>query len=638
MNFDRNTIIGLVLMVLLVIGFSWFTAPSPQEVAEQRRLDSLARVEIERAQRTADSLNNAQRMLEQSMAAQPQDSAAQARLAAQNNERFGILSNAARGEAQDVVVENKKWRLVFTTRGGMLKSATLLDGHTDYHDHAPIRLWADSLSKMHLQLEVAGKGILGSDAFYFEPSAASIDAREQAGQLVMKLVSNDPSKNLELVYSIQPDSYALQCDVRVNGLGADLSGPVRLQWDVAGRNNEKGITAERTKTSIFFRELEEDRDYLSENGSDYEETEKAVNWMAFKQDYFSAAVISQQGFLPQAKLSVTAPAETDSTHTKFMAANLALPLAQGGSAGTSITFFFGPNDYKVLDAQNVEEFDRIIDYGWGIIGWVNTYCIRPLFWLFSSFIGSFGLIILLVTIIIKMVLFPVTWKNFLSSAKMRVLKPEIDEINKKYEGKDAIEKQQATMALYRQTGVNPFAGCIPVLIQMPILYAMFRFFPAEIVLRGQSFLWADDLAAYDSILDLGFSIPFYGSHVSGFTLLMCASTFIYTRMSMSAQPQMAQQPGMPNMSVMMNIFTFMMLFFFNSMPSGLSMYYFVANVISIGQMWVIKNYIIDEAAIRAKIDENKKKPVKKSSFSQRLEQLQKEQQKKLDVQKSKLKK
>jgi YidC/Oxa1 family membrane protein insertase len=238
-----------------------------------------------------------------------------------------------------------------------------------------------------------------------------------------------------------------------------------------------------------------------------------------------------------------------------------------------------------------------------------------------------------------MVLFPITWKNFLSSAKMRVLKPEIDEINKKYEkAENPVEKQQAIMALYRQTGVNPFAGCIPVLLQMPILYAMFRFFPAEIVLRGQSFLWADDLAAYDSIFSWTQNIPvlssIYGNHISGFTLLMAASTFVYTKMSMSAQPTV-QQPGMPNMKVMMNLFTVMMLFFFNNMPSGLSMYYFTANMISIGQMFVIKNYIIDEGAIRAKIEENKKKPKKKSSFAERLEQIQKDQQKKLSDKKGK---
>jgi len=216
---------------------------------------------------------------------------------------------------------------------------------------------------------------------------------------------------------------------------------------------------------------------------------------------------------------------------------------------------------------------------------------------------------------------------------MRVLKPEIDEINKKHEGKDPMQKQTATMALYRQTGVNPFAGCIPVLLQMPILYAMFRFFPAEIVLRGKSFLWADDLAAYDSILSWEQHIPvlssIYGNHVSGFTILMCISTFFYSKLSMGSQPQMAQQPGMPNMTVMMNIFTVMMLFFFNGQPSGLSLYYFMANMVSIGQMWAIKKYFIDENAIRAKIEENKKKPQTKSSFMQRLEDAQKAQRQKL---------
>jgi YidC/Oxa1 family membrane protein insertase len=362
--------------------------------------------------------------------------------------------------------------------------------------------------------------------------------------------------------------------------------------------------------------------------------------MAFKQDYFTAAVINDQNFKANAELAISVM--KDSVSTKRYFANLALPVS-GESSNTTLRFFFGPNDYKVLDALEVSEFDRIIDYGWSIIGIINKYVVRPLFWLFSSWIGSFGLIILLVTIVIKTVLFPVTWKNFLSSAKMRVLKPEIDEINKKYENKPeaAMEKQQAIMGLYRQTGVNPFAGCIPVLLQMPILYAMFRYFPAEIVLRGKSFLWADDLAAYDSIVSWSQNIPIlssiYGNHVSGFTLLMAASTFIYTKMSMSSQPAMTQ-PGMPNMKVMMNLFTVMMLFFFNNMPSGLSFYYFTANMISIGQMYVIKNYIIDENAIRAKIDENKKKPKKKSSFAERLEQIQKDQQKKLSDKKKQIKK
>jgi YidC/Oxa1 family membrane protein insertase len=307
------------------------------------------------------------------------------------------------------------------------------------------------------------------------------------------------------------------------------------------------------------------------------------------------------------------------------------------NAKAEFQFYLGPNEYKALEASGAAEFTNIIDYGWWIIGYVNKYVVRPLFWFLSDYILSFGLIILIVTIIIKMVLFPITWKNFLSGAKMRVLKPEIDEINKKFEGKDPMEKQQATMALYRQTGVNPFAGCIPVLLQMPILYAMFRFFPAEIVLRGKSFLWAEDLAAYDSILNLPFNIPFYGAHVSGFTLLMAASTFVYSKMSMGSQPTMTQ-PGMPNMKVMMNIFSFMMIFFFNSMPSGLSLYYFTANIISIGQMWAIKKYFVNEDSIREKIEANKKKPKKKGGFAARIEEMQKAQQAKLDANKKKLRK
>jgi YidC/Oxa1 family membrane protein insertase len=411
---------------------------------------------------------------------------------------------------------------------------------------------------------------------------------------------------------------------------------MRFQWLAVGHANEKGISAERSKCSVYFRENEEDRDYLSESGDDVARTEKSINWVAFKQDYFTAAIISGTNFKADGELAVQVM--KDSVTTKRYYADLALPLT-GVSASTDMEFYFGPNDYNYLSEVKAEEFDNIIDYGWSIIGVINKYVVRPIFWFFSSYITSFGLIILIVTIIIKMVLFPITWKNFLSSAKMRVLKPEIDEINKKYEkAENPVEKQQAIMALYRQTGVNPFAGCIPVLLQMPILYAMFRFFPAEIVLRGQSFLWADDLAAYDSIFSWTQNIPvlssIYGNHISGFTLLMAASTFVYTKMSMSAQPTV-QQPGMPNMKVMMNLFTVMMLFFFNNMPSGLSMYYFTANMISIGQMFVIKNYIIDEGAIRAKIEENKKKPKKKSSFAERLEQIQKDQQKKLSDRKGK---
>jgi len=631
MNFDKNTVIGFALMVLMLIGFTWYNAKTTkeQQLVEAGIQDSLARVA---------ALNPAPIVIpEQSAPVQNvviPDSLREKMQASEAYSRFGILASASTGEAQDVVLENTKIKVTLNTKGGMVKMAELVSDYVRYQDKSNIKLWSDSLSAMKMLLNVAGKGTLKSDEFYFTASTTYADAKTAQQQVVLKLSSADPSKYIEFVYALAPDAYKVDFAVNVVNLGNELeiaAKPIQLEWFVLGESNEKGISAERQKSSVFYREVDEDRDYLSESSGDEYVTEKKMNWMAFKQGYFSSAILSNDGFGSGSVLQVNVP--DDKRYNKSYWATLNLPMNAGSSASSQMAFYFGPNDYKELKKLDAPEIDKIIDYGWSIIGWVNKYCVRPLFWFFSSFIGSWGLIILLVTLVIKMVLFPITWKNFLSSAKMRVLKPEIDEINKKFEGKEAVQKQQATMALYRQTGVNPFAGCIPVLLQMPILYAMFRFFPAEIVLRGKSFLWADDLAAYDSIFSWTQHVPIlsdiYGNHVSGFTLLMCVSTFLYTRMSMSAQPQMTQQPGMPNMKVMMNLFTIMMLFFFNNQPSGLSMYYFIANMVSIGQMWAIKKYFIDENAIRAKIESNKAKPKTKSGFMQRLEDAQKMQKAKL---------
>jgi len=263
--------------------------------------------------------------------------------------------------------------------------------------------------------------------------------------------------------------------------------------------------------------------------------------------------------------------------------------------------------------------EDIIDLGWGIFGWMNKWLVIPIFNLLEGSIASYGIIILILTIVIKLMLFPLTYKNYLSSAKMRVLKPEIEEINKKFEKEsDPMKKQQAVMGLYRKSGVNPMAGCLPMLVQMPILYAMFRFFPASIELRQEPFLWADDLSSYDSILQLPFSIPFYGDHVSLFTLLMAVSTIFYTRMNSNQMP--SSQPGMPDMRTIMYFFPIMMLFFFNSFASGLSYYYLLANLFTIVQMFVIKNFIIDEDKIHRQIKAKQKQPVKKSAFQQRMEE------------------
>ena len=626
MKFDKNTVIGLSLMLLIAVGFSWYSAKTKAEAA-------------------ANAPQQTEQTAQQSSTPSPEntavvattDTAAQAQVAVLNTARYGSLDAAAMpAEETYTVLSNNKIKVKISSKGGLLHSAELLEAdYKKYNSNQQVQLWDTAQSKMDIAWKNGSGAVLLSSELNFVASTSNANAKDGAATVVLTAIGSNNAQ-LQWTYSLEPNSYNVKCSFEAKGLENEMFGsPLVFRWLLNGLAQEKGIQAERSKSSIFYREMEEDRNYLSEGSGDQKRPEKELNWVAMKQDYFTAAIISAEGFDKNADLSVMVPA--DSQHTKSYYAELPLKTKASSNAKAEFQFYLGPNEYKALEASGAEEFTNIIDYGWWIIGYVNKYVVRPLFWFLSDYILSFGLIILIVTIIIKMVLFPITWKNFLSGAKMRVLKPEIDEINKKFEGKDPMEKQQATMALYRQTGVNPFAGCIPVLLQMPILYAMFRFFPAEIVLRGKSFLWAEDLAAYDSILNLPFNIPFYGAHVSGFTLLMAASTFVYSKMSMGSQPTMSQ-PGMPNMKVMMNIFSFMMIFFFNSMPSGLSLYYFTANIISIGQMWAIKKYFVNEDSIREKIEANKKKPKKKGGFAARIEEMQKAQQAKLDANKKKLRK
>ena len=433
------------------------------------------------------------------------------------------------------------------------------------------------------------------------------------------------SENQSLVWTHTISGYELSSQLILEGLNQEVEEDMLLVWEATGLNNEKGLEWEVQHSSIYFKEQGMGRDYLSDGRSDELTTELPLEWMAFKQNFFSALVATPEGFGVGAEL-VTVLAEEDTSATMLYSAALPLKGSQVGSnTSADLTFYFGPNEQMALEATELEEADRITDYGWWIFGWVNRHAILPLYSFLTQYMTSAGIIILVITLIIKLALSPITWKNFKSSAKMKMLRPEIDALNEKHKD-DAMAKQQATMALYRETGVNPLAGCIPGLLQMPILYAMFRFFPSNIALRGESFLWADDLGAYDSILDLPFEIPFYGAHVSGFTLMMAASTFFYMRMTMANQPPQPQQAGMPNMKVIQQIFPFMMLFFFNRYASGLSLYYFAANVVSLGQMVAIKAWFIDENKIREKIEVNKAKPKKKKSgFQERLEQMQKEQ-------------
>lgn len=631
---DRNTVTGLLMMVGLLVAY-WFIfifTPSQEEAKRERQLqDSLRQAQKEIKVVPDDTASVAEPAEPDSQISSSRDSVMVEEQNRQNNEKYGLFAAAASEEqGEEVTLENNNIRATLSTKGGMF-DRVVLKHYKSYWDSTLVSLWDPSKSDMGIAFDYLGKGRFSTSDFHFEPSDQKVVAdSEEASTLTMTLRTDDPSKYIEFVYSLTKDAYDI--DASINFVGMDgivntSSQTTTLNWDAVGFHNEKGIDTEKQRSSVFFRLADDDRDYLSENSDDSEELEEPLNWMVFKQNFFSAGIIKDDNFPTGAKIASRPVAEDDSTHNTIYSAQIPLDVKPGSASNLPVKFFFGPNDFQVLDDLGVSEFDRIIDYGWGIFGWLNKWFVRPVFNFLSSFIGNYGMVILLITVFIKMLLFPITWKNYLSSAKMRVLKPEIEEITKKYEGKDAMEKQQATMGLYRKTGVNPMAGCLPMLLQMPILYAMFRFFPATIELRQERFLWADDLVNYDSILDLGFNIPLYGAHVSGFTLLMAASTFFYTRMNSSNMPTQSQ-PGMPNMKVIMNIFPFMMLFFFNSFAAGLSFYYFAANVISIGQMYIIKEYIIDEDKIRAKIESNKKKPKKKSNFQQRLEEMQKAQKQK----------
>ncbi|MFT4678012.1 MAG: YidC/Oxa1 family membrane protein insertase [Flavobacteriales bacterium] len=629
---DKNQIIGVVLIVALMAGF-YFVNPPEEKVQEEQPT-------IEAAETTSNSPRTPE-VAQPNLLNTELDSSQQAMVSAQLIDRYGIFAGATEGDGEQVTLENNRIKTVLNTKGGLFESATLVDGYQTYWDSIPVELWDPANSEMYFSFVNFGKGIQKSNEFIFTPSTKNASASEGSPAMVsMRLTTSDPSKYIEYNYTLSHDSYEVKTSVSFVGLDRQIDladdTPV-FSWEALGNRNEKGILEEQRHSSIFFREMGEDRDYLSEAREDDEQIEESLNWVAFKQNYFTAAVIADAGFKAGGDLYSNKAEETDSAHTTQFRAEIPLAVSPSAMSTTDLRFYFGPNDYAELQNLEVDEFGRIVDYGWWIFGWVNRNMIRPVFAFLSEHIASAGIVIIVLTIIIKMLLFPVTWKNYLSSAKMRVLKPEMDEIAAKFEGKDkAVDKQQATMALYRQTGVNPFAGCLPVLLQMPILYAMFRFFPASIELRGRGFLWADDLGAYDSIFSWSTHIPllsdFYGNHISGFTVLMAISTFFYTRMNTANMPT-TQQPGMPNMKVIMNIFPFMMLFFFNKFASGLSFYYLIANLMSIAQMVVIKNYIIDESKIRAKIEGNKAKPKKKGGFSQRLEEMQKLQQEKGKTQK-----
>ena len=525
---------------------------------------------------------------------------------------FGIFSNWMTDQgATTQIIENKDLFIKVSPKGGILELVRLKD-YTDYLDQ-PLELVKEGNTKFNVQFTTKDGRRLNTKDFYFSPKLNS----KNGDQILSLKAAISPNQYLEFVYAIDAERFLVDFSIQSSGIAAllDSSEPAVFSWETNAYRNSKSIDYEGRYTELTYGYEEDKIDYLSLSGSD-EESPKEVRWVSFRQHFFSAILIPEKRVdqLRVTSYNLADDKSLDEVFTKKF--GVQIPLAyQSGEFGSRFEYYFGTTDYQTLKSYD-RDLESSIPLGWGIFGWLNRFIFLPLFGFLSSFLPH-GIAIILMTIIVRLAMSPVTYKSYVSQIKMKVLRPEIEELNKKYKD-NAIKRQQETMSLYNRAGANPMAGCIPALLQLPVFYALFTFFPVAFELRKKSFLWADDLSSYDSILDLGFSIPFYGDHVSLFPILASIAIFFYTQMT-TGQQTMPQQPGMPNMKIIMYLMPLMMLFFFNNYASGLSLYYFVSNLLTIFLMLVIKNYIIDDQKIHTQIEENKKKPKKAGGFSARLQ-------------------
>ncbi len=632
---DRNTTIGLVLIFAVLMVFSYINRPSEKE--------------IEAAKHRRDSIELVKREMEQLMASQEKeanqlpvlgsnDSLANEDAASQMLNLWGDLGVSAIGNEELITLENNLMRVVVSTKGGQVHSVELKNYKR--HDSTALLLMESGKVRHNLNFFAQNRNIQ-TDQFYFKPLAserhfvatgtevpAGKEGRKKynekhpgQSQSVSLILDAGNERHIEFVYTIAHNSYNLGFEVKTKGMQSIIktnTGFINLNfgYDIP-RQERRSSYGEDRYTTIYYKFKDAEVDHLSKTKADKDDLNTPVKWIGFKQLFFSTVLIASESFP-----NVTVVNDKKDEKDEYLAtvkAEIGLPFDNLKDQHYAMSFFFGPNHYQTLKQQGLN-LEKLIDLGWPVVREVNRYLIIPVFNFLRNHINNFGIIILILTILIKVIVFPFTYKSYVSQAKMRLLKPEIDEINKKFPADKMTERQQATMSLYKKAGVNPMGGCLPMLFQMPVLVAMFYFFPGSIELRQEGFLWAHDLSTYDSILNLPFNIPMYGSHVSLFTLLMTVTTILQTKLSGQTQDTSA----MPGMKTMMYIMPIFFMFILNSYSAGLSYYYFLANVITIGQTYVIRG-IIDEKKLHAQILLNKKKPVKKSGFQARLEEMAKQQ-------------
>lgn len=510
---------------------------------------------------------------------------------------------------QVTTLQNDLLRLAITSKGGFIQEAELKQ-HTN-HLNEQVFVVKDGNTDFNLRIEANG-ALINTRDLDFLPTL-------DGNQLTMR--SQVAGGTLDYIYTLSNDredsqAYRFQFGIRSSGL--NVQPETDLYWGLDGFRHALSADYENRYTQLTYQYEGDKVQALSAMGED-DDKDKEVSWISYRQHFFSMILIPTTQFesIDVESSSLMNPdSSDDSVFLKRFETTTAIA-SQNGALNTSFDWFIGPTDYEILKTYD-ENLSDSISFGWGIIGWMNRFLFFPLFGLLSGFL-PYGIAIIVMTIIVRLALSPVTYKSYLSQAKMKVLRPEINALNEKY-GNDRAKKQQETMKLYSKAGANPMAGCVPSLLQLPVFLGLFYFFPVAFSLRGKSFLWAEDLSSYDAILDLPFSIPFYGDHVSLFPLLASIAIFVYSKMTMGQQMQ-PTQPGMPNMKFMIYLMPIMMLFFFNNYASGLSLYYLISNLITIGIMLVIKNYIIDEQKIFLQIEENKKKPKKQSRFQRKMEEI-----------------
>lgn len=621
---DKNSLLGIAVIMAIIIGWSVWMSPDQQEnEAYQRRMDSL-QMEQNRAQQENSQLTETPVQNTEVAAGNPgQNDQQNAQMTKGDSPGTQDEKRATgpfgQGHAEDSLfyIENEKIKVAVSSQGGRVYSVELKEYVT--HDSAALLLFEGDENRFGFNF-FAGNRLISTNDLYFTLHESVMKADTQ--YLKLRLLG-EGEEYIEYAYKLAPDTYMMDFDINLNKINRYWGNntTIEIDWELTLPQLERGSKNENMYTAIYYKHFQDEVDDLSSRSNKDEEdvVPTKLKWIAFKHQFFSSVLIARDVF-ESATLRSTDLEEQQAGYLKKCYAQMALPVTSEEFETIPLQFYFGPNHFQTLQGYGME-LQELVSLGSWIIKWINQYVIIPVFNWLDNYFANYGLIILLLTLIIKSALFPLTYRSYLSTAKMRALKPKVDEVKSKFSKEKQMEAQQATMALYKKVGVSPLGGCLPMLLQMPILIAMYRFFPTSIELRQEAFLWASDLSTYDSVLNLPFSIPFYGDHVSLFTLLMTVTTIL--SMKMNSQPGAYDQPGMKTMMYIMPV---MFLFIFNGFASGLTFYLVVANIITIGQNTIF-NYYIDDEALLAKLEAAGKKrgTKKKSKFQERLEQVAKDQ-------------